>query len=388
VSRARTLTRVFLLASSLAAAEAVAAPPPLATLTRTSGFWGSGAGSDVSISADGTVLYQGHKNVGVLGARTKKLTPAQLAQLIAAFDKAGYFSLRDKYEDGPTDNTWTITSFTRGGRTKKVEHYMAAVVPPALPELEDRIDAIVGTHEWVYLSPAEAGRRKLAEEAKARAENDAMRTRLPAFRAQLKDPSPDVRRRAALAVLGARGYTDAGGKPLIGPTELAEVAPAIGEALTHASPAVRKEAAQRLMAFGREATALVPALTAALSDPDPYIRAQAAFTLYHIGRPAAVSATPALERALRDADPKVRGEVSRALPALGFSHRRVLDIHVEDLRSSDERVRLAAATVLGWEGSQAVVVLPALRQALRDASPRVREAAQKALTSIGGATER
>ena len=156
----------------------------------------------------------------------------------------------------------------------------------------------------------------------------------------------------------------------------------IAEALTHASPAVRKEAAQRLIAFGREATALVPALTAALSDPDPYIRAQAAFTLYHIGRPAAVSATPALERALRDADSTVRGEVSRALPALGFSHRRVLDIHVEDLRSPDERVRLAAATVLGWEGSHAAVTLPALRQALGDASPRVREAAQKALASI------
>jgi HEAT repeat protein len=383
VSRARILTGAVLLASSLAAAKAAAAPPPLATLNRTSSFWGDGAAYEVSISAEGTVHYQGRKNVGVIGARTKKLTPAQLAQLIAAFDKAGYFSLRDRYEDGPTDNTWTITSFTRGGRTKKVEHYMVATAPPALSELENQIDAIVGTHEWVHLSPAEARRRKLAEEARARADNDAMRARLPGFRAQLKDPSPDVRRRAALAVLEARGYTDAGGKkPLIGATELAEVAPVIAEALTHASPAVRKEAAQRLIAFGREATALVPALTAALSDPDPYIRAQAAFTLYHIGRPAAVSATPALERALRDADPTVRGEVSRALPALGFSYRRVLDILVEDLRSPDEPVRFAAATVLGWQGSEAVVVLPALRQARGDASPRVREAAQKALASI------
>jgi HEAT repeat protein len=382
VSRARILTGAVLLASSLAAAKAAAAPPPLATLNRTSSFWGDGAAYEVSISADGTVHYQGRKNVGVIGARTKKLTPAQLAQLIAAFDKAGYFSLRDKYEDGPTDNRWTITSFTRGGRTKKVDHYMVATAPPALSELENQIDAIVGTHEWVYLSPAEARRRQLAEEARARADNDAMRARLPGFRAQLKDPSPDVRRRAALAVLGARGYTDAEGKPLLGATELVEVAPAIAEALTHASPAVRKEAAQRLIAFGQEATALVPALTAALADPDPYIRAQAAFTLYHIGRPAAVSATPALERALRDADPTVRGEVSRALPALGFSYRRVLDILVEDLRSPDEPVRFAAATVLGWQGSEAVVVLPALRQARGDASPRVREAAQKALASI------
>ena len=380
------VTGIVLLVSSLAVfgATAAAATPPLATLTRTAAFFGGGAAYEVSITADGTVHYQGKANVGVIGARTKKLTPQQLEQLIAAFDKAGYFSLNDKYEEGPTDNSWTYTSFTRGGRTKTVAHYMSGNAPPALWELEGRIDAIVGTHEWVYLSPEEERRRRLKAEAKARADTEAKRAGIPAWKTQLGDPSPDVRRKAAFALLAARGDTDAGGKPLIGVPELAAVAPVIAEALTHPSPDVRKQAAWQLMAFGREGAALVPVLTALLSDPDPYMRKQAAFTLYHIGRPAAVSAIPALERALRDRDPEVRGEASRALPALGYSQGRVLEILIADLRSPDEQVRFAAAKVLGWDGAAAVVAVPALRQVLGDASPRVRDAAREALKSIGG----
>ncbi len=334
----------------------------------------------MSILEDGTVTYQGERDVGVIGARTKKLTPRRLAEVIAAFDKAGFLSLQDRYEGGPTDNSWTITSFTRGGRTKTVRHYMStdAGAPPGLWELEDRIDAIVGTREWVYLSPSEKRRREQEEKAKIDADREALRARMPALRTQLRDPAPDVRRRAAFALLEGRGYQ------LIGPTELTEIAPVIGEALTDASAAVRKQAAQQLIAFGRDASAMVPALTVALADPDPYVRAQAAMALFHVGRPAAASATPALERALRDLDPSVRGEAARALPALGYSYSRVLDILIEDLASPDERAREAAATALGSEGPLARSALPALRYALSDPSPRVRDAARQALAFIGG----
>ena len=63
----------------------------------------------------------------------------------------------------------------------------------------------------------------------------------------------------------------------------------------------------------------------------------------------------------------------------------MLEILIADLRSPDEQFRLAAATHLGWDGAgTAAVAVPALRQALGDASPRVRDAAREALTSIGG----
>src|SRR6202008_4655484 len=144
-------------------------PSPLVTLTRLVGGWGRGRAYEVRISADGAGHHASPRNVGGIGARAKKRTPRQLEQLLAAFDEVGFFSLEDKYESGPSENTWTITSFTRGGRTKKVEHYMSDDSVPALRRLEDRIDAIVGTQPWVYLPPAEARRRERAKHAALRA---------------------------------------------------------------------------------------------------------------------------------------------------------------------------------------------------------------------------
>jgi len=109
--RAMALLLAFhLLAPDATTAAPSAAPSPpadprlIATLTRRAGGWGQGPAYEVRISADGTVQYEGQKNVGVIGARTKKLTPGQLEQLVSAFDEAGYFSLEDKYESGPSDN--------------------------------------------------------------------------------------------------------------------------------------------------------------------------------------------------------------------------------------------------------------------------------------------
>jgi len=256
---------------------------------------------------------------------------------------------------------------------------------PALRNLEGRIDAIAGTHEWVYLSPAEEKRREQAKAAKFRAEEKAVRARLPVLQTQLADPSREVRVRAAVGILSTRGYSDAAGKQLIGPAELAQVAPAAAEALASPDADARKKVAWHLVAFGPEGAPLVPALTAALVDSDPFIRAQAAGALFRIGRPAAVPAIPALERTLRDTDPEARGEAARALPALGYSYQRVLDTLIADLKSPEEPIRFAAATVLGWEGREAAVALRALREALGDPSSRVRDAARESLRSVGPA---
>ena len=377
---------------SLAGTPAVAAPSPepsasrriLATLTRTSGGWGQGAAYEVSIAPDGTVRYQGRANVGVLGARAKKLTPRELAEIVAAFDKARYFSLNDKYEGGPTDNRWTVTSFNHGGRTKTVRHYMAADAPAALSELEHRIDTIVGTRAWVYLSPEEEYRRQQEDVLKARAQSDVIRARLPALLAQLRDSNPDVRRRAAFDLLAARGYTytDSGGGPLIGTSEMARIAPVLGEALVHPDRAVRKRAAIQLLAFGKEAGPMVPSLIVALAYSDPQVRAEAAGQLSRIGPPAAVAAIPALERALHDRDPTVRYTAARVLPELGYSRDRVIEMLIAGLRSADEGDRVASATALMGQGRPGRVAIPALREALRDASPTVRDAARKALADI------
>jgi hypothetical protein len=81
--------------------------------------------------------------------------------LIAEFDKAKYFSLNDKYEtqkDGCpeewTDHPTVVTSIKMNGKSKSISHYHGCrdgqiIYPKALTDLEDRIDEIVGTKQWI-----------------------------------------------------------------------------------------------------------------------------------------------------------------------------------------------------------------------------------------------
>ena len=117
----------------------------------------------LTISADGTVTFEGHQFVRVKGKAKKMISPAQLRQLIAEFEKAKYFSLKDKYEgalDGCpevwTDNPSVVTSIRIKGKSKSISHYYgcqegrgSAIYPKALTDLESKIDEIVGTKQWI-----------------------------------------------------------------------------------------------------------------------------------------------------------------------------------------------------------------------------------------------
>ena len=133
----------------------------------------SGAGCEglcpnytLKISADGVVVYEGEQFVRKKGRAESKLTQEQLRQLISEFDKANFFSLRDKYagaEDGcPAgwlDHPSATTSIRINGRSKKILHYYGCrekssdggsgpVYPKELFELEHRIDEVAGTKQW------------------------------------------------------------------------------------------------------------------------------------------------------------------------------------------------------------------------------------------------
>ena len=77
-------------------------PDTLITLRRTDCFF-TCPGYLVTISADGTVTFEGYANVRVKGKAQTKISPEKVQLLVGAFVKATYFSLRDKYdskEDG------------------------------------------------------------------------------------------------------------------------------------------------------------------------------------------------------------------------------------------------------------------------------------------------
>lgn len=135
-------------------------PDTLITLERP-GCWRGCADYVVTISADGTVTFEGKANVRVKGRAQTKISREKVQLLVAEFMKAKYFSLRDQYsrkEDGcrqvGADFNSATTSIVMNGKSKSVWHYFGcfrgdAPYPKALTKLEELIDEVANTDQWV-----------------------------------------------------------------------------------------------------------------------------------------------------------------------------------------------------------------------------------------------
>jgi HEAT repeat protein len=110
----------------------------------------------------------------------------------------------------------------------------------------------------------------------------------------LRDPSPDVRARAARSMV----------------TFQQRAVPALTNALNDKEFKVRSSAAEALVKIGPGP--VVPGMIEALKSPDVPIRANAAVVLGAFG-PAAMPAVPALARALKDSNARVRELADDAL---------------------------------------------------------------------------
>jgi hypothetical protein len=134
----------------------------LITLQRTVCF-GACPDYKLTITADGTVTFEGREFVKVKRTVKGRISRDDLRSLIAAFEAASYFSLNDSYstqKDGCpevwTDNPTAVTSIRMNGKTKTISHYYGcqtgsgtSVYPNALTYLETQIDQIVGTEKWI-----------------------------------------------------------------------------------------------------------------------------------------------------------------------------------------------------------------------------------------------
>ena len=130
--------------------EKGAASPPIVSLARTA-CYGRCPIYKVTVLRDGTVLWEGERFVQVTGKVTAKLPAAAMTDLGKAFARADFFALQDKYDSyDVTDHPSAITTFDDGKRKKTIHHYHGdRSAPKALDELEDRIDALVGTTKWI-----------------------------------------------------------------------------------------------------------------------------------------------------------------------------------------------------------------------------------------------
>jgi len=121
----------------------------------------------VTISADGSVTFEGYANVKVIGRVQTQISPKKVEMLVAAFLKAKFFSLRDEYvwqEDGCRkvwpDASSATTSILINGKSKSVDHYHGChrkghtPYPEDLTKLEEMIDEVANTYRWINGPPA------------------------------------------------------------------------------------------------------------------------------------------------------------------------------------------------------------------------------------------
>ena len=118
------------------------------TLERTACF-GTCPVYKLTITGNGTVVYEGRDFVEVKGEQTSNISPAQVQDLVAAFEQADFLTLTDYTEQKVTDLPYVITSITIGGQTKTVNHYYGDdSAPQQLTDLESKIDEIVNSKQW------------------------------------------------------------------------------------------------------------------------------------------------------------------------------------------------------------------------------------------------
>jgi Domain of unknown function (DUF6438) len=152
------MIRRFILACFYALALSSCAPvetpaqegPVMITLTRTACF-GFCPAYRVSISGDGQVTYVGEAFVNVVGERRATIPREDVQRLLRRFDDINFGQLQDAYRAHVTDlPTFTVTLERNGGR-KTVADYggLSAGMPRAMRELQDEIDRVANTGQWV-----------------------------------------------------------------------------------------------------------------------------------------------------------------------------------------------------------------------------------------------
>ena len=109
---------------------------------------------NLSIYGNGLVIYEGVDFVSVKGYRVTFLSQEDVENLLVEFEKINFYSLNDKYIDGPTDLDSIVLTLSINGNSKRVWHYgtscgldMENVAPPELCTLEHVLEGI--SEYWV-----------------------------------------------------------------------------------------------------------------------------------------------------------------------------------------------------------------------------------------------
>jgi hypothetical protein len=95
----------------------------------------------LSIGQDGRGVFEGKENTDYTGLYTFRLRRAQIDELHEAFERAGFFSMEDKYHAYVTDLPTVYLTYRSGGKEKKIMDYYGA--PQELKDLENQVETLV-----------------------------------------------------------------------------------------------------------------------------------------------------------------------------------------------------------------------------------------------------
>lgn len=107
----------------------------------------------LTIHGNGTIVYEGYRDVKVEGKQIYQGDKNNIRELIEQFYAMDYFALNDSYavkkdRDLQLSSSATITSITIVGKTKSVYNENNAG-PQKLKELEDKIDVVARSYQWI-----------------------------------------------------------------------------------------------------------------------------------------------------------------------------------------------------------------------------------------------
>ena len=153
MNRIRRLS-LLLMVFSIAVAAQDSSNDVVITLERTPCF-GTCPVYTISIFEDGTVTYEGERNVTVTGSQTSEIPPETVAAMVAAFVEAGYFDWDEAYDTQTVSDLPTvITSVMFDGTLHRIARYAGdSAAPLALRFLEQWIDVMTNSFMWTGIRP-------------------------------------------------------------------------------------------------------------------------------------------------------------------------------------------------------------------------------------------
>jgi hypothetical protein len=104
----------------------------------------------LSIYGNGKVVYEGRYYVRVEGARTTYIPKRKVRELVAEFERIGFYDFDDQYTIPATDFPSVLVSIDLEGRSKTIDMYGAeAIAPEEIANLIKQIEEAVNVARWV-----------------------------------------------------------------------------------------------------------------------------------------------------------------------------------------------------------------------------------------------